>query len=128
LYCVESPESWFEDFGGGELTCGRADVTIDPDFAAVADVSDYHVFITPYDTYTDLCVADRTSRGFRVLAKDAASSGRFSWRVVARRKDISGERFAEVTIPPEPILPAPVSVESVDLHARGSGQRVARES
>jgi len=26
LYCLESPESWFEDFGKGELACGQADV------------------------------------------------------------------------------------------------------
>ena len=35
LYCMESPESWFEDFGEGQLACGKAEVTIDPDFAAV---------------------------------------------------------------------------------------------
>ena len=33
----------------GTLECGRAEVTIDPDFAAVADLSDYHVFLTAYD-------------------------------------------------------------------------------
>src|ERR1700730_10912587 len=46
LYCVESPESWFEDFGKGQLACGQADVVIDPDFAAVATLDDYHVFLT----------------------------------------------------------------------------------
>jgi hypothetical protein len=35
LYCLESPESWFEDFGRAQLTCGRAEVKIDPDFAAL---------------------------------------------------------------------------------------------
>ena len=40
LYCMESPESWFEDFGKAALVGGRADVAIDPEFAAVADVSD----------------------------------------------------------------------------------------
>ena len=44
LYCVESPESWFEDFGKGQLDCGEADVAIDPTFAAVVDLDDYHVF------------------------------------------------------------------------------------
>ena len=46
LYCVESPESWFEDFGKGQLECGRAEVTIDPDFAAVVLLDDFHVFLT----------------------------------------------------------------------------------
>ena len=49
LYCVESPESWFEDFGGDTLVCGEAAVALDPDFAAVVDASNYHVFLTGHD-------------------------------------------------------------------------------
>jgi hypothetical protein len=116
LYCMESPESWFEDFGDGALVCGRADVRIDPDFAAVTDVARYHVFLTAYDTEVLLHVKNRTATGFTVEAdpdvaalkgrKDADLSGPFSWRVVARRKDIRGERLATVMIPKEPPLPA----------------------
>jgi hypothetical protein len=104
LYCVESPESWFEDFGKEQLTCGQAKVTIDPDFAAIVNLDDYHVFVTGYDDF-ELRVADQTATGFLVLAKNPSSSGRFSWRVVAKRKDIRGERLEPVTVPPEPILP-----------------------
>ena len=35
LYCVESPESWFEDFGEAALVCGEASIALDPDFGAV---------------------------------------------------------------------------------------------
>ena len=38
LYCLESPESWFEDFGKGQLDCGQAEVAIDPNFAAIANM------------------------------------------------------------------------------------------
>jgi hypothetical protein len=107
LYCMESPESWFEDFGEGYLEGGTAEVTFDPDFAAVANMESFHVFITEYDKHNDLCVTERTPRGFRVKAKDDVSSGAFSWRVVAKRKDIVGERLAKVTMPPEPQLPTP---------------------
>jgi hypothetical protein len=111
VYCVESPESWFEDFGKGQLQCGQADVTIDPDFAAIVNLDDYHVFVTGYDDF-ELRVTDQTAAGFRVLAKAANSAGRFSWRVVARRKDIDGDRLATVTIPPAPTLPdIPVTPE-----------------
>jgi hypothetical protein len=106
LYCMESPESWFEDFGKGQLACGQADVTIDPDFAAVANMDDYHVFVTPYgrrDIF--LSVTEHTPSGFRVEAQDQTAIGRFSWRVVAKRKDIIGERLAKVMIPPAPVLP-----------------------
>jgi hypothetical protein len=105
LYCMESPESWFEDFGTGQLQCGRADVAIDPDFAALVDLTGYHVFLTQYDQHNDLCVADRRSTGFRVEAKNGSGDGQFSWRVVAKRKDITAERLAAVTIPSEPPLP-----------------------
>jgi hypothetical protein len=105
LYCVESPESWFEDFGKGQLECGQADVAIDPDFAAVADTRDYHVFLTQYDQHNDLCVTGLTPAGFRVQARNAGTDAKFSWRVVARRKDIAAARLAPVTIPSEPVLP-----------------------
>jgi hypothetical protein len=115
LYCMESPESWFEDFGSGVLECGRADVAIDPDFAAMVDLSNYHVFLTEHDTHQHLIVRNRTAAGFAVEAdsemaalkgkQDVDLNGAFSWRVVAKRKDITCERLAPVTIPPEPTLP-----------------------
>jgi hypothetical protein len=107
LYCVESPESWFEDFGDATLVDGVAEVTIDPDFAAVVDGSKYQVFLTEYDDHHALYVTERTACGFRVRSKSGAPSGTFGWRLVARRRDIAGERFATVTAPPEPKLPAP---------------------
>ena len=59
-----------------------------------------------------LSVFDRTPDGFRVRASDAAE-GTFSWRVVAKRKDIAGVRFERVEIPKEPALPdVPSSVFS----------------
>ena len=110
LYCVESPESWFEDFGEAALACGEATIALDPDFAAVVDASKYHVFLTGYDGRSDLSVSDRTPSGFRVRGSEGAE-GTFSWRVVAKRKDIAGARFERVEIPKEPALPeVPASV------------------
>ena len=96
LYCLESPESWFEDFGRANLECGAADVGLDPSFAALVDTSDYHVFLTAHGADLLLHVADRTERGFTVLAdaefarmkgrRAGDLSGSFSWRIVARRK------------------------------------------
>jgi hypothetical protein len=94
LYCVESPESWFEDFGKGELDCGKADVAIDPNFAAVVDLSDYHVFVTMYDQPQLLTVSNRTPTGFRVAvheSKAAARSRGESWRS-GRTSSASGWR------------------------------------
>lgn len=44
LYCIESPESWFEDFGTSVLADGRGQVDLDPDFAAAGDTGDYLCF------------------------------------------------------------------------------------
>jgi hypothetical protein len=65
LYRVESPESWFEDFGEAALVCGEASIALDPDFAAVVDTSKYHVFLSGYDGRSDLSVCDRSPDGFR---------------------------------------------------------------
>jgi hypothetical protein len=105
LYCLESPESWFEDFGKAQLTCGQADVQLDPDFAAVVNLEDYHVFVTAYDADHVLHVTNQTKAGFRVQAQHEAASGRFSWRVVAKRKDVTAPRLEPVSIPLEPTMP-----------------------
>ena len=104
VYCVESPESWLEDFGHGTLSCGRAEVTIDPQFAGVADMTDYHVFVTAYDQPDGVTVSGRTERSFIVASKDEAGQGPFSWRLVAKRRDIAGTRLEEITVPIEPTL------------------------
>jgi hypothetical protein len=119
LYCVESPESWFEDFGDGDLVGGRADVKIDQDFAAVAELSKYHVFLTAYDIDNLLYVTERTASGFSVRSRESSGCGSFSWRIVAKRKDIAGDRLAKITIPPEPELPAMLTDPAVQDRSAG---------
>ena len=118
LYCVESPESWFEDFGKGQLACGRARVTLHPDFAAVVNMDDDHVFLTQYDQHNDLCVTAQTSAGFEVRAAKGESDRKFSWRAVARRRDISADRLAKFAAPPEPRFP-PLPTIPVSTTPRG---------
>ena len=106
LYAVESPESWFEDFGEGKLVAGKAEVALDPGFASVVR-GDYHVFLTPLGDSNGLFVARRDAKGFEVREqKGGGSTLAFSYRVVARRKDIEGARFAKVAPPAVQRLPA----------------------
>jgi hypothetical protein len=73
---------------------GRAEVLLATDFAAIVDTTSYHVFVTPHD---------------------ANCPGPFSYRIVARRKDmtpprrapISPEAAAAVTPPERPPAPTP---------------------
>jgi hypothetical protein len=100
LYSVESPESWFEDFGRAELREGRARVEIDPDFAALVKTEDdYHVFLTPEAETAGLFVSERTSSGFEVR-EQAGGSLPFSYRIVVRRRDVDAERLRTVDVPP----------------------------
>ena len=103
MYCVEAPESWFEDVGQADLVGGKASVALDPDFAATVLTGNYHVFLTPYGDCKGLAVTNRTATGFAVQeVQGGASSLAFSWRVMAKRKDITGERLARIT-PPTPV-------------------------
>jgi hypothetical protein len=99
LYCMESPESWFEDFGFGHLTDGQTSILLDRDFATTINTDSYHVFITEYDDHNGLFVTNRTSTGFEVRAKTSMKEVAFSYRVVTRRKDIAAARLAKVDLP-----------------------------
>ncbi len=127
MYCVEAPEPYFEDFGEGRVENGRTSVTLDPDFLALVQGDRYHVFVTPHDD-AHLHVRNRGARGFEVHLTTGAGGGPppgaervaapertgvpFSWRVVAKRKDLAGPRLERVDVRAAPIprpqgVPAP---------------------
>ncbi len=99
LYSVESPESWFEDFGEGNLIKGKATVRLAPDFAAVVKTDTYHVFLTPYGDSNGLYVTGREDKGFEVREqKGGTGKLTFSYRVVAQRKDVTATRFPKIRV------------------------------
>jgi hypothetical protein len=101
VYCQESPEPWFEDFSEVKLAKGKAEVKIDRAFAKTVDLTKkYHVFVQAHDVRTrGLVVVKRLSDRFVVEEQDGHGSGTFSYRLVARRKDLPGQRFARVKVP-----------------------------
>jgi hypothetical protein len=93
LYCMESPEHWFEDFGTAKLKNGRAVVKPDADFAKVIKRGDYHVFLTPKGDCRGLFVRRQGGTSFEVRElQGGTSSVAFSYRIVGRRKDIRAHR------------------------------------
>jgi len=102
LHCMESPEHWFEDFGAAKLEAGRTIVKLDADFAKVVELKEYHVFVTPEDDCRGLCVRNKTATSFEVRELQGGTSNvAFSYRIVARRKDIKAhKRFDKITLPP----------------------------
>ena len=100
LYCQESPEPWFEDFGTGALAAGRAAIRLDADFAAVVKSDDYAVFLTPEGDCKGLYVTAKTPAGFEVREIQGGTSAiPFRFRLVAKRKDIPGPRLERVERP-----------------------------
>jgi hypothetical protein len=106
LYCMESPECWFEDFGKGKLTNGSATVQLEPGFAELVKTDDYHVFLTPKGDSEHIYVTGESATTFQVKeARGGTSNIGLSYRVVAKRKDIAGVRLEHVDEPPKPNLP-----------------------
>jgi hypothetical protein len=118
LYCMESPDLWFEDFGTAKLKRGRTVVKLDADFAKVIKRGDYRVFVTPEGDCRGLYVR-RKSASFEVRElMGGKSSIAFSYRVAGRRKDIKAHRrFARIDMAlqlpaaaaPAPRKPAPTA-------------------
>jgi hypothetical protein len=101
LYCMESPEVWFEDFGAAKLKRGRAIVKLDADFAKVIKRGDYRVFVTPEGECRGLSVRRKRAASFEVRElMGGKSTIAFSYRIVGRRKDVRGhKRFPKFDMP-----------------------------
>jgi hypothetical protein len=99
LYAVESPENWFEDFGGAQLIQGRAIVKLDPIFAeTVSTEGEYHVFLTPKGDCQGLYIARQSVDSFEVRElQHGKGTIAFDCRVVAKRKGYERARLAEVS-------------------------------
>jgi hypothetical protein len=96
LYCQESPEVWFEDFGEAQLVNGKTKIAIDPLYLQTANTSvKYHVFLTPIDEPVTLAVANRTTSSFEVRGP-AGSIISFSYRIVAKRRGYEDIRLPKL--------------------------------
>ena len=103
LFCVESPESYFEDFGEVALTGTSVTVKLQEDFAALVKRNDYQVFLTSYGPEA-LYVRKRSVDGFEIARVDRGAgtkrrSVRVGYRIVARRADVKAERLPEIKLP-----------------------------
>ncbi len=96
VYCQESPEYWFEDFGNGKLLNGRANVELDSRFLATVTVDEKHemkVFVQLEDECNGVYV-EKGTKGFNVVElANGKSNAAFSYRVVAKRKGYEDKRL-----------------------------------
>ncbi len=108
---------------GGAAERGKGEVTLDADFAAVVDTAKLHVFITEHDENNAVHVTKRTASGFTVQADSATMkakgkiaesiNGTFSYRVVAKRKDVAAPRLAKFAMPQEVKAATPLVVPTL---------------
>lgn len=98
VHAVESPESWFEDFGSAQLHDGAARVAIDAAFLETVNSNfEYHVFLTPLGDCRGLYVAQRNAAGFEVRELGGGTANiAFDYRIVAKRRGYETERLETV--------------------------------
>jgi hypothetical protein len=98
LYAMESPENWFEDFGGGVLQEGIAQISLDPTFALTVNTdAGYRVFLTPSGDCEGLYVTKKTATGFQVRElRGGKSNVAFDYRIVAKRRGYESVRMDEL--------------------------------
>ena len=88
VYCQESPENWFEDFGSGIINEGSAQVSVAADFMQTVTINDDYpmkVFVTPNANLGNWWVEKRKD-DFILHAPGAADGATFDYRIVAKRK------------------------------------------
>jgi hypothetical protein len=103
VFCVESPESYFEDFGETVLDGPSVSVELDPDFAALIQRARYQVFLTSYGPEA-LYVRARRPDSFDIARMDRPTARkpkrvRVGFRIVARRADVKRSRLPTVDVP-----------------------------
>jgi hypothetical protein len=101
VYCQESPEVWFEDFGEGQLHGGEAEIHLDPMFLETVSITQRHpmkAFVTLNDDCRGVYVQRGTS-SFKVIElQNGKSDAHFSWRVVAKRRGFEDQRLESTTL------------------------------
>ena len=98
LYCLESAEAYFDDYGRAQLVGGGvARVQLDPDFAPLVQRNGYHVFLTAEGPANNLYLSQQDASGFEVREMGGTSTVPFSYRIVGKRVDVAGERVKKVT-------------------------------
>jgi hypothetical protein len=130
LYCLESPESWLEDFGEARLVNGRARIRIDPDYRNTIDTRSYHVFVSAYGP-DPVFVSNRSRNGFEIRVAPREGAGmprslRCSYRIVARRRSVKAPRLKQIQLPSIPEFVPEVEAKPSRIHGAELRQRLNR--
>ena len=101
VYCQESTEIWFEDFGSGQLVNGHARIDLDPMFLETVTINEQHpmkVFITLNGECFGVWVQKGNDHFYVHELANGLSNAEFDFRVVAKREgweNVRMERFED---------------------------------
>ncbi|MBF6608174.1 MAG: hypothetical protein ITG00_05505 [Flavobacterium sp.] len=91
MQCTETPEGLFQDHGIGQLTNGKAHITIDPIFSKNIKVSDefpLKVFVQLEGECNGVYVTNKSATSFDVVELQGGNSNvKFAYSIVANRAD-----------------------------------------
>jgi len=111
LFCNESPEVMFEDYGEGQLVNGKAHIALDSLFAMNVTINEKHplrVYIELLGDCNGTYVTNRSASGFDVCELNHGTSNTaFQWHIVCNRANEAGEGrdYAEKRFPVGPAAP-----------------------
>ena len=95
MYCPETPEVLFEDYGTSQLVNGRVHVSIDPVMSGniyISTSKPLKVFIQLEGDCKGVYVTNKTAGGFDVIELQKGTSNTpFSYQIVANRADSKDE-------------------------------------
>ena len=100
MYCQESPENWFEDFGEGQLVNGRCYIELDPLFLETVTIdaaNPMKVYVTPNGPLGEWWV-EKGNNYFSLVTMNAVDGTRFDYRIVAKRKGFESKRLDYCTV------------------------------
>ncbi len=91
MYCPESPEILFQDYGEGKLVNGKVHIELDPILAKNIIINEEHplrVYVQLEGNCKGVYVANKTTTGFDVIELDGGTSNvQFQYTVVCNRAD-----------------------------------------
>jgi hypothetical protein len=91
LFCDESPEVVFHDYGTAQLVNGTVHINLDPLYAKTVAINEKHplrVMVTLNDECNGVFVKNRTATGFDVVELNhGTSNAAFTYEVIANRAD-----------------------------------------
>jgi hypothetical protein len=98
VYCKESPEMWFEDFGFGQLQNGSLHIPLDEMFLETVFIDNAHKMHVVLQEQAEsnglYVVIDADFKGFTVKEKKSGTSNAaFSYSIMAKRRFYQDHRF-----------------------------------